>query len=121
MLWLISCAATSQSVCALPNTCSKIQVMPFSNSEQSSFMLAMPPTPPPRPIMSGEPEMTASRCGTLPGSWSVTSTLNGEYWSRMQVKNGCQAAAPFEYGGMSTVEDAMLETLVRESSLFPAV
>src|SRR4051812_43742435 len=67
------------------------------------------------PTCVGEPPNTASMCGTLPGSTSVTVTSKRENRSFMQVTVDCQFAAVTFHAGIDVCAVTIVDLFVRES------
>jgi len=78
---------------------------------------------PPAPLRSGEssvpllPPTMFSKCGTFPGSTSVTVTSNGAYVFFTHSITFCQTASPCLYSVIVSWFGARLDVWVRESSV----
>jgi hypothetical protein len=93
-----------------------VNTIEFSMIPQSSVNGDTPPTPDCMPMFCGDPPNTASMCGVLPGSTSVTVTSQRENMSFMQVTVAVQVAALVFHAGTVEVELMIDERFVRESS-----
>ena len=116
----VSCAAIQHSRFAFGPTTSNVNDIAFGISVQ---VAGATPAALGMSLRSsaGRPPTTCSKCGTVPGSTSVTMMSNGAYVARMHDISASHTASLWRNAPINTEPCAICEMSARESSAGPCV